>query len=96
MARPETRKKSAKVKRTMIEPVGPKTGAKGRRSAKVRKAEHDEKVKRRKAATAAAVRGAAPVVPAVEVDAALAAEIEAIKADDVRKGRYYKRKGTDV
>jgi hypothetical protein len=30
------------------------------------------------------------------VDAELAAEIEAIKADDVRKGKYYTRRRTDV
>ena len=75
--------------RTRIEPVhaGRKTAA--RRTAKQRKKVHDAKVKKRKAATD-------PPAAPVEMDAALAAEIEAIKADDARKGKYYIRKKTDV
>ena len=59
---------------------------KKRKRARERREEHEEKVKRRKAA-----RGAL-AVPAPVVDKELAKEIEAIKADDARKGRYYNRR----
>jgi len=80
-----------KIKRTRIEPVEQSGGQRDRRSAKERKAAHDAKVRRLKAAKGAAL----PPAP-VEPDAALAAEIAAIKTDDARKGKYYTRRKTDV
>ncbi|MCL2640227.1 MAG: GTPase ObgE [Phycisphaerales bacterium] len=73
-------KKKAKVKRTLIEPVK-KVGEGGRTTAKERKARHDERAKKKKG------QGTPPPV----VDAELAAEVAAMKADDVRKGKYYKK-----
>jgi small GTP-binding protein len=88
----KTRKLADKIKRTRIEPVEQSGGQRDRRSAKERKAAHDAKVRRKKAAKAPPPPPPAPVKP----DAALAAEIAAIKADDARKGKYYTRRKTDV
>jgi GTP-binding protein len=88
----KTRKLSDKTKRTLIEPVERSGEKRDRRSAKERKAAHDAKVRRKKAAKAPR-----PALPApVEPDAVLAAEIEAIKADDARKGKFYHRRKSDV
>jgi len=92
----KTRKLSDKTKRTMIEPVEQSGAKRDRRSAKERKAAHDAKVRRKKAAKAALL-APPPAAPAqVAPDTVLAAEIEAIKADDARKGKYYHRRKTDV
>ncbi len=88
------RKKEEKLRRTLIEPVHQAAGREERRSAKERKAAHDAKIKRRKDALAAPPPPPPPA-PA-DLDAALAAEIAAIKADDARKGKYYSRRKTDV
>jgi GTP-binding protein len=90
LAKKPMRGASHKVKRTMIEPVQPATpGALGkkRKFAKQRKSAHDEKIRRKKAAKAQTPAELPP-----QVDAELAKEIAAIKADDVRKSRYYNRK----
>jgi hypothetical protein len=84
LAKKTKRGSKGKIKRTMIEPVKQKISEKKRRSAKSRREAHEAKLRRRQAAKSEVV------VP--EVDAALAKEIEAIKADDVRKGRYYNRR----
>jgi len=89
----KTRTMKEKIKRTRIEPVEQSGAKRDRRSAKERKAAHDAKVRRKKAAKAPL---AAPPPAPVEPDAALAAEIAAIKADDARKGKYYTRRKTDV
>jgi GTP-binding protein len=85
-------KKSDKAKRTTIEPVGTTR----RLTAKERKAAHDQRVKKKLAAQqpepAPAPAPPAPAAPAPQIDADLAAEIEAMKADDARKGKYYNRK----
>jgi GTP-binding protein len=100
------KKKGDKAKRTMIAPQAPEPEytpsgrkKKGRQTAKQRKTAHESRVQKRKATTA----DAAPLPPVpeptpapVEADAELAAEIEAIKADDARKGKYYNRRKTDV
>jgi small GTP-binding protein len=84
----QSNKKKKEKARTTIEPVG--AARKGRSTAKSRKEAHMARIKKKLAAEA-------PAVPApAEGDAELAAEIEAIKADDVRKGRYYGRRKTDV
>jgi hypothetical protein len=59
---------------------------KKRKSAKARREEHEVKVRRRKVARGELVE------PVPVVDKELAKEIEAIKADDVRKGKYYNRR----
>jgi GTP-binding protein len=83
-------KKSEKVKRTTIEPVGTTK----RLTAKQRKAAHAERVKKKLAPPLPAENPPEPAAPAP--DAELAAEIEAMKADDLRKGKYYNRRKTDV
>jgi GTPase len=85
-AGPKEHKKAAqRTPRTRIEPVHAGKKSKGRRTAKQRKAVHDAKLRKQKTPP----RGES--TPA-ELDAALAAEIAAIKADDARKGIYYNRK----
>ncbi len=90
----KTNKKQARAKRTTIEPVKPKVRGKGgeRLTAKERKAAHEIRVKKKLAPPEPEI--IAPTV--VEADAELAAEVEAMKADDVRKGKYYNRKKTDI
>ncbi|HVX85495.1 MAG TPA: GTPase ObgE [Phycisphaerae bacterium] len=83
-------KKSEKAKRTTIEPVGAQ-----RPTAKQRKAAHTQRVKKKVAAQEPAPAESPAPEKAVE-DPDLAAEIEAMKADDARKGKYYQRKKTDV
>ena len=85
-------KKADKLKRTLLQPVQARRTAEARRSAKQRKSVHDLKVKQRKQAAAAPETPP----PKPQVDAELAAEIAAIKADDVRKGKFYSRRKTDV
>jgi putative protein kinase ArgK-like GTPase of G3E family len=84
------RKKSDKPKRTLIEPANTGPKRKTRRSAKERREAHEARIKRKFAPPPEP-----PPAPA-EPDAELAAEIEAMKADDLRKGKYYNRKKTDV
>ncbi len=83
-------KKSEKPKRTTIEPVGAQ-----RTTAKQRKAAHTQRVKKKLAAHDPASAETPAPEKAVE-DPELAAEIEAIKADDARKSKYYQRKKPDV
>ena len=96
----ESGKKKEKSKRTRIEPVEPAytphgRKKKGRTLAKDRKKAHEARVAKRLAASQAAP--AEPAAPAsAEPDTELAAEIEAIKADDARKGKYYNRRKTDI
>lgn len=82
-----SKKKHEKVKRTTIEPVGQK----GRKTAKLRKTKHEERVKKRLGTEAPAKEPAA-----ASADPELDAEILAMKADDTRKRKFYKRKITDV
>jgi GTP-binding protein len=86
---PAKGKKADKVKRTTIDPVGTTK----RLTAKQRKAAHAERVKK-KLMPPAPETAPEPAKP-VE-DPELAAEIEAMKADDLRKGKYYNRRNTDV
>jgi GTP-binding protein len=86
-------KKQEKTKRTMIAPVQRAAGKKkGRVTAKERKQAHVARIKKKLGVPEV---DAAPA-PAPEVDTELAAEIEAIKRDDVRKGKYYRQRKTDV
>jgi hypothetical protein len=98
VASPKPRKKAEKVKRTLIEPVHVGRKSRGRKPARVRKMEHDAKVKLRKAMdnTSEPEAPEVEVDPAPTADPALAAEIAAIKADDARKSKYYNRRKTDV
>ena len=92
-------KKLEKTKRTLIEPVGTAkggtSGKKERTTAKQRKAAHDARLKKKLSAGAPAPEVESKPVPEA-VDAELAAELEAMKADDLRKGKYYNRHATDV
>jgi GTP-binding protein len=92
---PEPKNKKAKSKRTMIEPVQPKVRGKGgtRITAAERRKAHQERQKKKELERNPAPE---PVAPPPEIDPELAAEIEAIKADDARKGKYYSRKKTDI
>jgi GTP-binding protein len=100
---PRDMAKKEKVKRTTIAPVAAaKGGKKGRVTAKERKAAHTARIKKKFGADTPAA-DAPPLAPdpspapaAPPVDAELAAEIEAMKADDARKGKYYNRRKTDV
>jgi GTP-binding protein len=87
-------KKKERAKRTLIEPVKPKVRGKGgeRITAKERKAAHDTRIKRK---TKPAIAPEPTPLPAEE-DAQLAAEVEAMKADDARKSKYYNRTKTDI
>jgi hypothetical protein len=90
----KTNKKKERAKRTLIEPVKQKVRGKGgeRITAKERKAAHDTRIKKKLAPPP-------PVEPAplpAEADAQLAAEVEAMKADDARKSKYYNRTKTDI
>ena len=88
MPRAAAKGKKSKTKRTLIEPVQSKVRGKGglRITAKERRKAHDERQKRKLAPAAAK----APVPG--EPDADLAAEIAAMKGDDVRKGKFYNRR----
>jgi len=93
---PEPKNKKAKSKRTMIEPVQPRARGKGgkRITAAERRKAHGERTKRK-----LAEQNPAPEPEPIKdggLDPELAAEIEAIKADDARKSRFYTRKKTDV
>jgi GTP-binding protein len=83
---PTNKKARAKLKRTTIDPVG---GAKGKKrtTAAERKKAHEERQQ---------AKFSQPVPEKPAIDSELAAEIEAIKADDARKGKFYNRKKTDV
>jgi hypothetical protein len=72
----------------LIQPVQSKVRGKGgtRSTAKERRKAHDERLKRKLAP--ATVKAPLPVEP----DADLAAEIAAMKGDDVRKGKFYNRR----
>jgi len=85
--KPTGRKAERKRKRMMLEPK--KQMAKGRRSAKDRLKSHEARVKKRKSPAEA------PPAPP-EADADLAAEVAAMKADDLRKSKYYNRKRSDT
>ena len=88
--------KRGKVARTMIESTkfGTAKGKK-RTTAATRKAAHEIRINRKKAP--GVVEPVVPVAPPAPVvapgeDAALAAEVEAMKADDIRKGQHYNRR----
>jgi hypothetical protein len=93
-------KKTEKVKRTTIDPVGTTR----RSTAKERKAAHEARLKKKLAAQPETAEAGMPEPPQAPfssgpeppVDPELAAEIEAMKADDARKGKYYHRRKTDI
>jgi GTP-binding protein len=92
-------KKKDKTRRTMLEPTGnARTSRKktGRSTAKDRKSAHAVRVARRTRAPLDTPPPPPPPAAPAEIDADLAAEIEAIKADDARKGKYYNRPRTDI
>jgi hypothetical protein len=87
-AKPPTRRELRKIKRKLIEPAPPKKRGKGgeRITAKERKSAHATRVKAK----------SSPAPEPQPVDAELEAEIQAIKADDKRKGKYYNRRKSDI
>jgi GTP-binding protein len=103
---PKDMTKKKKEKRRLLVEETPKK--QGRKTARERKGAHEERVKRNAARHAEVPSGAAasapaPIAPpsqrnkaAPANDPALDAEIAAMKADDARKGKYYKRSRTDI
>jgi hypothetical protein len=89
------KKKTAKSTRTTIAPVH-SSPYKARRTAKERRTAHEAKVRLKKTVKDAKLVPPVPPAAPVAVDADLDAEIAAIKADDARKSKYYKRRKTDV
>lgn len=87
-------KKSTRAKRTLIEPVKPKVRGKGgeRITAAERKKAHESRLKKK----LISAEPEPPVPTAADADAELAAEVEAMKADDGRKSKFYNRTRTDV
>ncbi|MGN6366772.1 MAG: GTPase ObgE [Phycisphaerae bacterium] len=95
--KPPTRKELRKIKRKLIEPQPPKKRGKGgeRITAKERKTAHAARVKAKTTPTDSPKPETRHPTPA-PIDPELEAEIEAIKADDRRKGKFYNRKKTDI
>ncbi len=93
--KPLTRKQQRK-KRRMVAPEKPAdpTGRKKRRSARERLASRTGRPP--KAPGGSAPAPAPPPAPPAPPDPELATEIAAIKADDLRKGKYYNRKRSDA
>ncbi len=85
------RKKKGKSARLMATPEATGPLGRVRTTAKTRKAAHDSRIDVQQKAAAEPVKK-----PAAPPDAALQKEIDAMKADDARKGKYYRGRKTDV